>query len=201
MTSNIVTTEQTLQRARFTLDQYAASIEAILRSRDDLLTDTLTELTAAGYDAKIVRRWRTHELLAGDVIGVLETFDRSDGGGVLRRLEPWEYPDRFDRVGVYAETWSTNSARITVHHGPHRVMLVDGRDVLAVKDEDAESEAAHRRSVARLRTLARHDDLRVRVLDHDIALVDPLDNVVHEGDVLSAFAWILDIDLDTPVTA
>jgi len=200
--TTIQATEPIIRRAATVLDQYAASINEAHRAREKLLADTVTGLNAAGFETRIIRRWGdARNDAVGDIVGVVERFER--WGHDLERQGRFVYPTAHIREGVSYFTFQKPipTVSLSIYHGPHRVMLVDEDDLLVAKDPDLEAGAAHRRSVARLRTLARHDSLRVRGHGLDIALIDPLDNVVHEGDVASAFAWILGIDLNTPVAA
>ena len=77
------------------------------------------------------------------------------------------------------------------------MVLQDGSEQLITRVPDVDDvERGHRRSVARLRSRARRDDLRVSVRDRDVSLIDPMGTIAHCGTLETAWLWIEGFDLE-----
>lgn len=147
-------------------------------------------MQSGGIDAKLVpvsAGWLADPILQVDVI---ESYERLGSGRTFHRTGLYR-PLATRKYGIEADR---HDARLFVRHGLHDVVLAHGLHAIAVPVE-GDSESAHCRSVSRLRTLARREELRVQVRDHEVVLLDPLGNDLHRGDVLSGFAFIVGIDL------
>lgn len=183
--------------AQARLDQITAEVAALFAARKGLLDSTVLELGARGVEAYRVDELRfrasTH---VGDVVHVFESFNRLENGRIMRRLaasrNAWSHQLP---LSVSAYTPRESSCAMHIGRGLAQVVLKDDRDILVAAIPGQDTEAGHRGSVSRLRNLARKDDLRVRVRDRDITLIDPLGNRVHEGDIISGFAFLLNIDI------
>ncbi|WJL95874.1 hypothetical protein QSU92_01205 [Microbacterium sp. ET2] len=170
-----------------------AEIADLVQRREALLSTTIAELTAHGIEARVARNAQ-RDLMpykAGDMVHVVETHGPVAGfhwsiigPHATEKALRWG-----PRVGA---TWG-NHCDVIVNRGQHEVLLVDSRDVLLVRTR-AETDQEYRRAVGRLRTQARHDGIRVHVRDREVALEDGMGNVLHTGDVETAFFWLFNID-------
>ena len=187
-----------IDRARDGLATIRARIESLVEERAALVNTAQAELIAAGVDAITIA---TNSIGAMSVTGkapealfwVNEYWDVQRGlreGGHGYSIAPLEDATRRG-LGPEVYTLGLLNAR-----GTYRILLADDDVILAARIPGADDdERGHRQSVARLRTVARRDDMRVRVRDLDISLIDPMDTIVHTGTVLTAFAFLLGVEL------
>ncbi len=172
------------------LAEIKAEIRDVVERRQNILATACAEILATGTDARVVKsQRRTNTWQVGDRVVVTDAYN--------------VYPTSVDRrsymnpaEGLRRLSWGpeTYVLGLLVHHGVYEVLLIDDDDVLVVQVEQ-ESEQDHRRAVSRLRNLARKDGLRVQARDREITLTDPMGNAVHQGEVTSAFCWLLNIDI------
>lgn len=179
------------------LAEIKTEITDLVQRREQLLVSALAELTAHGIEARAVDNARWQDLLpapkAGDRVHVIETY----GGYTGYHRSIWREGRLDERV---ADLWGPrvgiayeDRTSVIIHRGLHEILLVDDSDALLVRI-GPESEEQHRRAVARLRTQARHDGIRVHVRDREVTLDDGMGNTLHTGDAESAFFWLFNID-------
>jgi hypothetical protein len=196
--SQITLYDQDVERAREGLAVIQAEIESLVARRNELMSTAWAELVAAGVDAHVVPL---------KAFPYIKGRHNADAEVLVRLLESWyvlpsgRYHD-FDVYRVSAITRRRNvgpeatERGLTLDHGMHRVLLVDTDNVLIARVPGLEDdERSHRLAVGRLRTLARREQMRVRVRDLSVEIVDPMDTVVHTGTVLTAFAFLLGVEL------
>lgn len=181
-----------VDRARAALGSVKARIAALQEERNSLMATAQAELIAAGVDAIVVS---FHGMPDRPVIGA-----------EMQVTERWWTPPAWLRVehGYSAHTNGEGSLGpyacefgIVNDLGAHVALLIDGDDVLFAPIPGAnDEERGHRLALGRLRTLARSEGLHVRARDLDIEVVDGVGTRLHNGTVLSAFAFILGVDLD-----
>lgn len=169
---------------RSRLDEIQAGIAALVEQRQMLMTTTCAELAAAGIEAHVIRYRYTAPVEAGDIGTVQESYFFSNSQEFnfrLGEMDPRERGPYFSGPGLVIE------------RGRFKVLLVDGNEVLVarVPDDHADEEAAHKRAVSRLRTLAKSEGMRVRTRDREVDIIDPFNSTAHSGDVSSAFKWLM----------
>ena len=190
----MITTQDTdVDRARAGLDAIQARIDALIEERAALMTTAQAELVAAGVDSHVVPRFTLGSLHPAADRYYYVTDYRAGSRYVGQTLSPVRDDHAHAPVGPH--TWSKGMLHIA--HGTYSILLRDVDSLLIARIPDADDdERGHRLAVSRLRTLARKDDMRVQVSDRDITLVDPMETVVHEGTVVTAFAFLLGIELE-----
>ncbi|WP_396935762.1 hypothetical protein [Mycolicibacterium sp.] len=208
---NPISVEQLAQvsTTRAALDQVQAQITDVLDARANLFRECRDQLVQAGLDAYVLRTYGDSAPEVGEPWVVLDEYLPWKDGRVGHRVAGWRAELTPHVTGgesrVRAWHWMGDRHRLVLHHGLSRVVLVDEVpsprwsrtwDVLLVGEPIADPEGDHRRSIGRLRSLARQDDLRVRVRDREVSLIDPFDTVVHAGDVVTAFAFLLNLDIE-----
>lgn len=158
------------------------------RLADDALRACCAELRAAGVDAKLIElpaHWLGHP---EPQCLIVDAYERMESGRTyLRRRIHWVCPG--PRIGV-----ERRDDLLIVRHGVHDVALTRGLVAIVVPASD-DTDQFRRASLPRLRRLAGQEELRVRVRDLEVTLLDPMGNELHTGDVLTSFAFILGIDL------
>lgn len=170
------------------LEEIRAEVEDVLERRNNLFRTARAELIASGIDAEIV----SVNAAPGDKVAVYE--------------EVWHWPDgrgdsthtRASRLGGRRDLWGPYQVTELVfafERGVYDVIVVDGRDALVAKVPGLDDEPGHRRAVGRLRRLAKSEYMRVRVRDREITLLSPMNDIVHVGDVNTAYAWLCGIEL------
>ncbi|WP_294981730.1 hypothetical protein [uncultured Microbacterium sp.] len=179
---------------RAALNGIRIDVNALLEQRAHLMSTTCAELSAHGIESHVItHRGRTSNPPVGTHVRVVDeyvVYCTSQS----RRLWLTER-DREIAVGPW---WMGSS--LLIEKGTYEILLIDGDEYLVAKLPDVDDvERGHRLAVGRLRTLAREDDLRVRVRDRVISLLDPMGTVIHEGTIESAYCFILDIDINTEV--
>lgn len=161
-----------------------AEVAAIIERRDNLIVTTQAELAAIGIESIVVKQCTAYPLHEGERVSLWRDHHRAhvNINVGLRSQED-------DRWGPYA----FNSLWVSEVIGMHTVLIADDDKALLVADTEP-TEAQFSRAVARVRRLAKSELMRVRVQDRAVTLVSPMGDVVHEGDVVSAFCWISGID-------
>lgn len=177
-------------RARF--DAIRAEIDAAVQRREELFITAQAELIAAGIDCAVVSDVYS-KFEAGQRVILWDECHRRDNGSVFSQrsitLEWLEHRrEDDDRYGPYDYGWRTH-----ISHGAYDIVTIEDRKALLVKVEQ-DDEAGHKRAVSRLRNRAKAEHLRVRARDQEVALISPMNDVVHEGDVNSAYLWLCGID-------
>lgn len=183
-------------RNRF--DEIRSSIDDLVERRKSLMLTTLAELIVCGINGRIATEDFGRVPAVGTTGFLIERVS-ARRGQVEHELEIHPgYPAHGRLPGPYTYTGSLKN-EFYIDWGQHEVILVDDdRSYLVVPLVDPEEEEdGHRRAVARLRNMARSEGMRVRVRGLEITLIDPFNNVAHEGDVVTAFAWLLGIDYAT----
>ena len=136
----------------------------------------------------------------GDRIHVADLYSAAKplpSGEILRavrRAERDTWPVRWPARAL-------SSDLLKVDRGVFEVVLVEatglgGARVHAVRVTEPDPDEGHAAAVAQLRRMARHDELRIQVRDRDVRVVSPMNEVVHDGTVVSSMAWLMNIDLD-----
>jgi hypothetical protein len=179
-------------------DRLAAAREATRAAFVRLLDD----LAAIGVEAIWAHNMTITDFAVGDMVIVNESFHRTPSGRVVHTLDAYPaVPDGNLHTGPYAWNIGTGkepSAALRIRRGPHTVIAKNGRDIL-VAPVGERSEFDHAKAVGRLRRLARGDGFRVQQRDREITLVDPITGAfAFVGDVVGAFAWILNFSLTAP---
>lgn len=184
------------------LDEIRASINDLVERRQNLMITTLAELAVCGINARIARE--THGRVPSiGTTGFLVERVVARHGRVEHELDIHPgYPAHGRLPGPYT---GTLEKQFFIDWGQHEVILVDDDKsylVVPILTPEAE-EVGHRRSVGRLRNMAKTEGMSVRVRGLDVTLIDPFNNVAHEGDIITAFAWLHGIDYtagaDSPV--
>ncbi|MEV5042721.1 hypothetical protein [Microbacterium sp. LMI1x-1-1.1] len=199
MTTTNTNVSTLVRDASTALGEMRASIADIVTRRQNLMLTACAGLHASGVDARIVTARGTQPFTAGEHGSLTITYDVFRGVTTSRtsfnRTDARRDPGPFTGRGLFSGGILYDAL------GTWEVLLVDDNQLLIARFETGGEEQAHRKAVARLRTLAKHDDLRVRTRDHDVTLMDPMGNTVHEGTVTTAHAFILNIDIDNAVPA
>lgn len=182
-----------MPRLRHHLEAIRERIDIAVRERDELLLTAQAQLIAIGIDAAVVptSTWMTPGASVSLVNGYmsrggrtpwLHTFSQPYEGHDPRYVGPFQFLDD----------------EVTVYRGRYEVLVVDSDYALLAKTFDDENEpAGHARAVGRLRRLAKQEHMRVRVRDRDVTVLSPMNDVVHEGDVVTAYLWLAGIDTNT----
>lgn len=198
--------DQVVHSARATLAQLTAAKAALEEQQRTVLEVALASLKRVGVEAIVMTRTRLERtrIAVGETIYVQETIEHSEADGQVRasrRVDMFrgEHPSAWVRFTAQTKPYLQTSLHII--RGSFTVAIVDGDTLLAVSKSDVDSEVGHRRSLSSLRRLARRDGIRVQARDQEITLVDLSGNsVLHRGDTVSAFAWLLNIDTAIAVT-
>lgn len=195
------TTDTTLQDTRARLDALRAEIDELVERRKNLVTTTTAELAAAGIETVVIRThkstWQQFEhWQVGEQASIYTCIDAEGAREVSHHAsrKPWkkENPPLVS---------SPNNGWMFVQRGRFEVVLVDEPptegpvDSVWAKIEDP-SEDAHRRAISNLRGRARREGYRVQARDRAVSLIDPMNTVVHEGDVITASMWLVGIDAE-----
>jgi hypothetical protein len=130
----------------------------------------------------------------GDLVAVTEAVIRHSGGSgehhtearALRDGEACSYGPRHVPDWGFVGLW--------VDHGPYEVRDVIDEVLVLEPVGDGGSEACHARAVSRLRRLAAADGLAVRVRDQGVEIRTASADVLHAGDIVSAYLWILNLE-------
>lgn len=190
---NCIAPTESLEFIKVQLNQIRNTVADLLKQRENLLLTTQAELIAAGIQAHVITRSARHNNYeVGELGFVVESFqifsptytDHSvsfyRAQGMRSTLRAWG--PRAHDTGLY------------IDHGVFEVILCDEDSVLVAKPDQDDDEDLYRRAVARLRTLARNEAMRVRTCDRQIEIVNPFNTVMHTGDVVSAFKWLMGIE-------
>ncbi|PVE95013.1 hypothetical protein DC434_13900 [Microbacterium sp. TPD7012] len=83
-----------------------------------------------------------------------------------------------------------------LHRGTYVCVLADDEDAVIVSAMKFNPISAERiaRAASRLRGLARREHMRVSIRDTSVIVKSPMNDVVHEGDITSAYLWLCGID-------
>jgi len=163
------------------LNTIRAEVEELLQRRESLMLTTQAELIAAGIPSYVIRKSKSYDV--GSLGYLVEGFNI----GYIHSNEPSMSTLHHPRnIGPYL-----NRGHLYTVHGIFEVLLIDGDKMLVAQTPDqGDTEAPHRKTLSRLRNLARTHDFRVSVRDREVTLIDPMNTHVHTGDALSAFKWI-----------
>lgn len=170
------------------LETIRTEIDALVQRRENLMLTTQAELIAAGIPAYVIDSHapRGNREVAGDVGFVVESYFDYSPRHPKVRMTFHRNPDSNRDRGPY---WTT--CGLMIDHGDSEVLLVDGDKMLVAETPDlGDTEAPHRKAIARLRTLARSHGMTVSVRDREVTLIDLMNNRPHIGDVFSAFKWL-----------
>lgn len=192
--SNTIAPTTDITDLRAVLDGIRSDVHALLERRTHLMSTTCAELSAHGIEAHVItRRGRTTSPSIGSQVRVVDEYVVYR---TSQRRRLW-LTERDKEIAV-GPWWMGPS--LLIEKGTYEVLLIDGDEYLVAKLPDVDDvERGHRLAVGRLRTLARENDLRVRVRDRVISLLDPMGTVIHEGTIDSAYCFILDIDINADV--
>lgn len=184
----------------------SARVEGIRTAVADLIASQMTalergrdELRSAGIDAHIVTYSNSGTPHVGNIGTLWERYMDGDWCGRIHEYSFSYYEDRpmaalkDDRRGAYV-----SRGQVSIHHGPYEIIAIgapagtwEPQPLLIAKHEDVHDAYGHRRAIARLRTLARGEQMRVQTRDREVSLVNPMNTVVHVGDVTSATLWLM----------
>lgn len=170
-----------------------ADVDEVIERRTNLFVTTQAELIAAGIDAAIVpnRKFDT-----GQMVTVWDEYSRYGNGlPAMHRVtaaRQWmeHLRENDDRWGAY-----DYGSDVYVCRGLYEVLVIDGKTVLVAEVQERDQEHGHKRAVGRLRRLARAEHMRVQVRDRAVTLISPMNDIVHEGDVNTAYLWLSGVDL------
>ncbi|WEG10428.1 hypothetical protein PU630_07765 [Microbacterium horticulturae] len=183
------------------IDAIDTAEQHLAAERNTLVTELAEALTTSGLEVVTLHASPRRRTLNGDKIvegtrcEILEHVHVTPTGG-LRMFTVFTDRGAAAGHGIRHIRFSGDDY-LTIYRGNFAVEAcsADGVVVYSREPDDAEEEVAHRKSLSRLRTYARSQGMRVQVRDRDVALVAPTNDVVHQGDVLSGFMWLLGIDL------
>lgn len=175
---------------RAKLERMQSEIDRIMEDRAGLMQRCRRDLADAGVEVRIASKVR--RVSPGDIVLLSETYF---GHGYQAMLWPSsaESIDGRDMLGP-----GDLDGSLLIRRGLFEVVLCVDGDVLLVQTAELRGDgaAAHRRSVARLRTAAAHAGLRVSVRAREVRLLDAARTIVFSGDVDHAFAWLLGVSID-----
>lgn len=157
-----------------------AEVEEVLDRRDNLIVSTQAELAAMGIASVVIDQSGRHPLTTGQSVIVWRDIHKTHVNITLTRNNPVD-----ERWGPY----SFDDQWVQVATGAHTVLVSDAAKALLAA-EPGPTQAQFARAIARLRRLAKSELMRVRVRGCSITLMSPMGDVVHEGDVTSAFCWL-----------
>ena len=164
--------------------------QAFIQERDDW--------RASGNTCEIVGQWAKQPLRRKHLVHVWETYTtRSYMDGAMYRYVHYsplyEGEEGDERWGVYSA-----GDGVWIHKGVYVVVMADDEAAVIVKlDKHHPPTAAQiSRAAARLRGLARREHMRVSIHDTVATLRSPMNDIVHEGTINSAFLWLCGIDID-----
>ncbi|WP_251586841.1 hypothetical protein [Microbacterium hydrocarbonoxydans] len=163
--------------------------QAFVQERDDW--------RASGNTCEIVSQWPKQRLGRKNLVHVWESYSPHYKDGVMRRhvhySPSYEGEEGEQRWGVY----STRDG-VWIFMGVYVVVMADDDDALIVRaDKHYPPTAAQvSRAAARLRGLARREHMKVSIHDTTATLRSPMNDIVHEGTINSAFLWLCGIDID-----
>ncbi|MCR2784075.1 MULTISPECIES: hypothetical protein [unclassified Microbacterium] len=179
--------------ARSRLDDIRSPINDLVERRKNLMITTLAELIASGINARICHANYSRVPQVGATGFVVERVAAYPGRVEHDLSIRPGHPAHGRLPGPYSGTLAN---QFFIDWGQHEVILVDDdHSYLVVPTLTPEDEeAGHWRAIGRLRNMAKSECMRVRVRGLDVALIDPFNNVVHEGDIVTAFAWMHGID-------
>lgn len=165
---------------------------AFIAERDDW--------TARGYEAHVLQnfaktRWQ-EPLARRHLVNIWETI-WSYGDGWQHRLTAtpiYREDDPIKEWGPYSPPWSNG---VKIERGEFVCTLADDLQIVVVKVKNIEpTREQYTRAVARLRSVAAREYMRVSARDRVVTLKSPMNDIVHEGDITSAYLWLHGITED-----
>lgn len=86
-----------------------------------------------------------------------------------------------------------------IHRGTYVCVLADDESAIIVSAAKTRPASGNQvaRAASRLRSLARREHMRASIHDTHATLTSPMNDVVHEGDINSAFLWLCGLDANT----
>lgn len=189
--------------AKKTLTAVRERLEAITREQKQLelerrrvLVEERDRWRADGIDAHVVGQCAgRRKLERKHLVSMFEILSDRSGEWVrdvsYRNIYVGDEPH--PQWGPYA---SSSGGCIWLHRGTYVCVLADEDAVViarAAKFYPA-SAAQVSRAGSRLRSLARREHMRVSIHDTAATVISPMNDVVHEGDITSAYLWLLGLD-------
>ena len=154
---------------------------------------------ADGIDAHIVSQpARGPKLARKHLVDMREVLSDASGRNEWKRdvrytpIYVGQEPDQ--RWGPYA-----NPYYLWIHRGTYVCVLADDESAIiisAAKTRPASGDQVAR-AASRIRNLARREHMRASIQDTRVTLTSPMNEVVHEGDIISAFLWLCGLDANT----
>lgn len=171
--------------------------EHLESERRRVLIRTRDEWRAGGIDAHIVTQpHRGRKLERKNLVSMFEIINDIYRRGEWKRdvtyiklYEGVEGVETEEKWGPYA---SATGDCFWLHRGSYVCVLADDQYAViaaAAKFYPA-SGAQVARAGARLRSLARREYMRVSIRDTAVTITSPMNDIVHEGDIFSAYLWL-----------
>ncbi|WP_137771907.1 MULTISPECIES: hypothetical protein [unclassified Microbacterium] len=167
--------------------------------RRRLLVEERDGWRADGIDAHIVSQPAGGPKLAcKHLVDMREVLSDTSGRNEWKRdvrytpIYVGQEPDQ--RWGPYA-----NPYYLWIHRGTYVCVLADDESAIiisAAKTRPASGDQVAR-AASRIRNLARREHMRASIHDTRVTLTSPMNEVVHEGDIISAFLWLCGLDANT----
>lgn len=185
----------TIGRGRDALEAINAEVAETLRRREQLINETQEALDDAGWSTLTVEQspYGRKEFDLGTEFFIIRRYwSRRGSTEVSHSIVHSSVGTAHRHPGPYYY----GEGEIYVDMGAWNLIVADDDRMLFARCEpDWFGDADHQKCASRLRNLARHDDLRVRVRDRHVRLVDPLENEIYSGDLFGAFAFLCNIDI------
>ena len=196
MSKTIAPTHDTVENATTRLDRIRADIDALVEARNTLMLTACAELVAAGVDAHIVTsQAHVNYKNVPHTVGTVGWFstDYIHGAHQDMRRDEFHIPKQGGEGWEPGPRVFNSTDRLFVARGTYEVLLVDddNKVLIAPSPNSHDLERAHGHAVSRLRNHAKNELMRVKVRDREITLINPMNTIVHVGDVETAFMWLM----------
>jgi hypothetical protein len=172
--------------------------ERLESERRGILVAERNQWRADGVDAHIVSQPASgRKLERRHLVSMLEIIADSWRRGEWKRdvayTKIYAGEDPAQKWGPYA---SATGYCFWLHKGAYVCVLADDESAVIVDATKFHPISAEQisRAVSRLRSLAQREHMRVSVHDTAVTIKSPMNDVVHEGDINSAYLWLCGLD-------
>ena len=194
--STVLEREQAVQLVSLNdhLAHNAEERERLARERRLMFVSERDSWRERGVDAHIVsQRHRAPAISRRHLVEMWETIADFYGRGEWKRSVHYTPVYREDEP---AEKWGpyTSSYGVWIHRGRYVCTLADDDAAVIVRTNFTPTALQVGRAVARLRSFAHREHMKITVCDNSVTMKSPMNDVVFEGDIESAFLWLCGID-------
>lgn len=167
--------------------------ERLARERRLLFVSERDDWRERGVDAHIVsQRHAAPAISRRHLVDMWETIGDFYGRGEYKRSVHYKpmYRDeeQDDKWGPYASAYG-----VWIHRGQYVCTLGDDDAAVIVRTNFTPTAAQVGRAVSRLRNFARREHMKISVSDTSATIKSPMNDVVFEGDIETAFLWLCGI--------